>query len=329
MSLGLGIAAGAVAVAFALLGWLGARWLDRRPMRPKPSFSWAIVPLAVLVGAGAGYGAGVAAGAETVGTVTGAAVGLALGVASLLLWLRAHPRVRGTGGAYKLTGIPTSALDDISEEAADRAAPALAHPLHGLSGACGDRAGLARPGGPCRRHRGLASRAAGRGVGRKPAATDRRRTRTPSRRFPPTRRWAPAHQRPRTRSRPRDRSGAAAGARRAPGPRPPPRAGDRPMERPSRSPLATAGDARHRLGRSRAARGGPGGDARAGRHDEPRAVGAARIASRTSAAGRSGCCSCVPRRWRGSASARGLKTAPRRNSRSSAAPATGLLRSSR
>ena len=118
MSLGLGIAAGAVAVAFALLGWLGARWLDRSTMRPRPSFSWVILPLAVLVGAGAGYGAGVAAGAETVGTVTGAAVGLALGVVSLLLWWRAHPRVRGTGGAYKLTGIPTSALDDLSEEAA-------------------------------------------------------------------------------------------------------------------------------------------------------------------------------------------------------------------
>ncbi len=118
MSLGLGIAAGAVAVIFAVLGWLGARSLDRRPVRPKPSFSWAIVPLAVLVGAGAGYAAGVAADAEEVATVTGAAVGLALGLASLLLWLRAHPRVRGTGGAYKLTGIPTSALDDITNEAA-------------------------------------------------------------------------------------------------------------------------------------------------------------------------------------------------------------------
>jgi len=119
VSLGLGIAAGAVAVAFAVLGWLGARSLDRRPVRPKPSFSWAIVPLAVLVGAGAGYGAGVAADAEDVGTVTGAVVGLALGLASLVLWLRAHPRVRGTGGAYKLTGIPTSALDDITDEAAE------------------------------------------------------------------------------------------------------------------------------------------------------------------------------------------------------------------
>ena len=120
----------------------------------------------------------------------------------------------------------------------DRAAPALAHSLHGLSGACGDRAGLARPGEACRRHRGLAPRAAGRGVGRKPAATDRRRTRTPSRRLPPTRLWGPAHRRPRTRSRPRGRSGAAAGARRARSPlRPPPRVGDRPTERPSRSPL--------------------------------------------------------------------------------------------
>jgi hypothetical protein len=118
MSPQLGIAAGAAAAAFALFGWLGARWLDRRAVGPRPGLSWLVVPLGILVGAGAGYGLGVVAGAEVEATATGAAVGLALGTMALLLWRRAHPRVRGTGGAYKLTGIPTSALDDISKEAA-------------------------------------------------------------------------------------------------------------------------------------------------------------------------------------------------------------------
>ena len=36
----------------------------------------------------------------------------------LFVWLRTHPRVSGPGDAYKLTGIPTTALDDISEETA-------------------------------------------------------------------------------------------------------------------------------------------------------------------------------------------------------------------
>ncbi len=90
--------------------------MSRRAIRPRAS--WAIVPLAVLVGAGAGYGVGVAADAEPAAAAIGAAAGLLLGGLILFAWLRTHPRVLGPGGAYKLTGIPTTALDDISREAA-------------------------------------------------------------------------------------------------------------------------------------------------------------------------------------------------------------------
>ena len=85
---------------------------------PRRRAAWAIVPLATLVGAAAGYGVGVVADAEVTATVTGAVVGLVLGAMLLFVWLRTHPRVTGPGDAYKLTGIPTTALDDISSETA-------------------------------------------------------------------------------------------------------------------------------------------------------------------------------------------------------------------
>ncbi len=91
--------------------------MKRRAIRPRAS--WAIVPLAVLVGAGAGYGVGVAADTDRVGaTAIGAAVGLLAGAVFLFAWLQTHPRVSGPGGAYKLTGIPTTGLDDIGKEEA-------------------------------------------------------------------------------------------------------------------------------------------------------------------------------------------------------------------
>ena len=153
--------------------------MRRRAIRPRAS--WAIVPLAVLVGAGAGYGVGVAADTDKVGaTAIGAAVGLLAGAVFLFAWLQTHPRVSGPGGAYKLTGIPTTGLDDISKETAAGLLQALADAFREPAGARGDRARHTGTGRSRRRYRLVAARPAGRGGGRAriaPRGSDRRAVR--------------------------------------------------------------------------------------------------------------------------------------------------------
>lgn len=111
------VAGGAFAL-FAILGYALARWLDSRPRRSPIGRAGWIVPLAVIFGGCAGYGSGSLVDEPVLGAGIGAGIGLVVGVALLLLWLDAHPRVRGPEDAYALTGIPTSRLDDVTEESA-------------------------------------------------------------------------------------------------------------------------------------------------------------------------------------------------------------------
>jgi hypothetical protein len=114
------LAAAAAFAACAVLGWLVARWIDRHRVRPRAGRSLAILVLAALVGAGAGYGAGEYMDADdpVLAAAAGAGAGLLLGAALLLLWRRAHPRVRGPGGAYALTGIPATRLEEVDGDSA-------------------------------------------------------------------------------------------------------------------------------------------------------------------------------------------------------------------
>ncbi|MBN1529418.1 MAG: hypothetical protein JW895_10185 [Thermoleophilaceae bacterium] len=115
MSTELGVIAAGSFLAFALVGWLAARWIERHERRPGPL--WLIVPVAGLLGV-AGYVVAEATGARVAVAAVGAAVGIAIALLLLLAWQRRHPVIRGTAGVYGLTGLPCSALDDMSDETA-------------------------------------------------------------------------------------------------------------------------------------------------------------------------------------------------------------------
>jgi hypothetical protein len=99
------------------VGWLGARWMANRGRGLHPGPVWLIVPAAGILGV-AGY-AVIESTDGLAAAVAGAAAGVVIALLLLLLlWQRAHPVIRGTAGVYALTGIPCSALDEMSDDTA-------------------------------------------------------------------------------------------------------------------------------------------------------------------------------------------------------------------
>jgi hypothetical protein len=99
------------------VGWLGARWMAKRGRGLHPGPGWLIVPAAGILGV-AGYAVIESTGGLAAG-IAGAAAGVVIALLLLLfVWQRSHPVVRGTAGVYALTGIPCSALDEMSDDTA-------------------------------------------------------------------------------------------------------------------------------------------------------------------------------------------------------------------
>jgi hypothetical protein len=86
-----------------------------RGLHPEPV--WLILPAVGILGVAA-Y-AVIESTDGLAAAVAGAAAGVVIALLLLLLlWQRAHPVIRGTAGVYALTGIPCSALDEMSDETA-------------------------------------------------------------------------------------------------------------------------------------------------------------------------------------------------------------------